>query len=575
MIKLTDGRTKLYQWDTGRTLTVPVDCSQIHYSNDALGRCSIDVPVTDGEAIIPDILLQTNRPLHVWAFAGTSENGYTKISKVFTVVRRNKPADYVFTPSEQTTLGEILERLDDIESAQDPGAIKNAVDDYLANHPIKVNETDPTVSDWAKENEKPKYTADEVGALSKTELSGAVNDALAQAKESGEFNGSPGAPGLDYVLTEDDKIEIAEMAAELVEVPDSGSNVDLTGYATEQFVRDGYQPKGNYLTEVPEGYAKTEDIPTKPEDIGALPDTYTPPNQTAEQVGADPKGTAATAVSQHNTADDSHNDIRLELKAINDRLTAFFDSDDQTLDELSEIVAYITSNKTLIESITTSKVSVSDIIDNLTTNVTNKPLSAAQGVVLKSLIDTLSGSLANYQPKGDYALRSEIPTVPTKVSAFTNDAGYLTEHQDISGKLDSSALPMAINTALAQAKDSGDFDGANGKDGTSVAHSWNGTTLNVTSASGSSSADLKGAKGDKGDKGDTGEQGPKGDTGEQGPAGSDATVTVANIESALGYHPANQSDVTNLSEEIAELKSKGIVIVQNGNTLTFSNGGEE
>lgn len=30
----------------------------------------------------------------------------------------------------------------------------------------------------------------------------------------------------------------------------------------------------------------------------------------------------------------------------------------------------------------------------------------------------------------------DIPTVPTNVSAFTNDAGYLTEHQDISGKAD-------------------------------------------------------------------------------------------------------------------------------------------
>ena len=30
--------------------------------------------------------------------------------------------------------------------------------------------------------------------------------------------------------------------------------------------------------------------------------------------------------------------------------------------------------------------------------------------------------------------------IPTKVSAFTNDSGYLTEHQDISGKLDKSAL---------------------------------------------------------------------------------------------------------------------------------------
>ena len=183
-------------------------------------------------------------------------------------------------------------------------------------------------------------------------------------------------------------------------------------------------------------------MPTAQE-VGALPSTYTPPNQTADQVGADPKGTAANAVSQHNTADDSHNDIRLELKAINDRLTAFFDSDDQTLDELSEIVAYITSNKTLIDAITTSKVSVTDIINNLTTNVTNKPLSAAQGVTLKALIDAI--------------------TVPTKVSQLTNDKGYLTQHQDISGKLDASALPSAINTALAQAKASGEFDG---KDGT-------------------------------------------------------------------------------------------------------------
>ena len=56
-------------------------------------------------------------------------------------------------------------------------------------------------------------------------------------------------------------------------------------------------------------------------------------------------------------------------------------------------------------------------------------------------------------------------------------------------------------------------DGTNGKDGVSATHSWDGTTLTVTSASGTSSADLKG---DKGDKGDTGEQGEKGDKGDKG-----------------------------------------------------------
>ena len=48
-----------------------------------------------------------------------------------------------------------------------------------------------------------------------------------------------------------------------------------------------------------------------------------------------------------------------------------------------------------------------------------------------------SASLAKVATSGSYNDLSDtptIPTVPTKVSAFTNDAGYLTSHQDISSK---------------------------------------------------------------------------------------------------------------------------------------------
>lgn len=48
---------------------------------------------------------------------------------------------------------------------------------------------------------------------------------------------------------------------------DSNAIVNITGYATEIWVQDNYQEKGNYLTEVPAGYAKTEDIPTEQEII--------------------------------------------------------------------------------------------------------------------------------------------------------------------------------------------------------------------------------------------------------------------------------------------------------------------
>ena len=134
MLTLNDGRAELWQWDTGRTLAVDADCSQVHFSNKVFGR-SIDVDVVNGAAIIPDVLLQTDKDLNVWAFVGTAENGYTKISKTFKVNRRNKPADYVFTPPDQTYLEEIKEKLDYLESIQDPDAIKNAVDDYLKQNP--------------------------------------------------------------------------------------------------------------------------------------------------------------------------------------------------------------------------------------------------------------------------------------------------------------------------------------------------------------------------------------------------------------------------------------------------------
>lgn len=171
----------------------------------------------------------------------------------------------------------------------------------------------------------------------------------------------------------------------------------------------------------------------------------------------------------------------------------------------------------------------------------------------------------------DYAQKDEIPS---KTSELINDSNFI----------DETKISEAINDALAQAKESGEFDGADGqdgspgadgitphvgsngnwfigdndtgipatgpagdqglpgtpgedgKDGISATHSWNGTILSVTSASGTSSANLKGSKGDKGDKGDpftyedfteeqiralTGPQGPKGEKGDTGAPGAD------------------------------------------------------
>lgn len=51
------------------------------------------------------------------------------------------------------------------------------------------------------------------------------------------------------------------------------------------------------------------------------------------------------------------------------------------------------------------------------------------------------GYLTAHQDLSTYALKSEIPTIPTKVSAFENDKGYLTAHQSLANYALKSEIP--------------------------------------------------------------------------------------------------------------------------------------
>lgn len=97
------------------------------------------------------------------------------------------PADP--TPDVYDQIMEIIKGL----GGADPEAIKTAVAEYLAAHPIE--ETDPTVPEWAKAETKPTYSAAEVGAIAQSDLQAATDAALAQAKASGEFDGATGPAG--------------------------------------------------------------------------------------------------------------------------------------------------------------------------------------------------------------------------------------------------------------------------------------------------------------------------------------------------------------------------------------------
>ena len=55
------------------------------------------------------------------------------------------------------------------------------------------------------------------------------------------------------------------------------------------------------------------------------------------------------------------------------------------------------------------------------------------------------GYLKEHQSLAEYALKTEIPIVPTKVSAFENDVGYLTQHQSLANYALKSELPKKVS----------------------------------------------------------------------------------------------------------------------------------
>lgn len=168
-------------------------------------------------------------------------------------------------------------------------------------------------------------------------------------------------------------------------------------------------------------------------------------------------GDGATVVGQLPFID---SDVRNSIAELTIRLNALADSDDTTLDQLSEIIAYIKSNKDLINAITTDKVSVEDIVDNLTTNATNKPLSAAQGMQLKKLVDA---KVDKVEGKG---LSSNDYTDTEKTKLAGIQEGAVSSWNDLEDK-PFYEIP-ASNTVIVNSSTSGAEGTRKNIDGTSV-----------------------------------------------------------------------------------------------------------
>lgn len=170
-----------YQWDTGQYLIVDGadGCNEVHFSN----RNTTNAPVVkirdqDGVMVVdvPNFLLQEAIMFTAFLFYRNEDQTETRYSQTFLVLPRPKPESYVYTETEVLNYSSLDARIRELEEDDtvDPEAIAEGVEKYMSENPI---------------------TPESIGALKADKLPEAVNDALAQAKASGEFKGEKGDTG--------------------------------------------------------------------------------------------------------------------------------------------------------------------------------------------------------------------------------------------------------------------------------------------------------------------------------------------------------------------------------------------
>lgn len=117
-ITLDDGRTELWQWDTGRKIVVDdKSVSEVHYSKYSSTQ-AITIEVIDGKAEIPNFLLQDTHAVTVYAYSGSIENGYTMAEKTFNVAKKPKPSNYVETEEDKAILAKLKAEIGDLSELQ-------------------------------------------------------------------------------------------------------------------------------------------------------------------------------------------------------------------------------------------------------------------------------------------------------------------------------------------------------------------------------------------------------------------------------------------------------------------------
>jgi len=171
-LRMGDGEmnyaSQAYQYDYGQILQIQgielPTAYEVHFSNRQKGESKSAIGNSDG-VIIPDEFFQSGENILVWLYlhAG-SEDGETVYSGIIPVTRRARPTDTEPTPVQQDVITQAIAALN-----------------------TAVEETGENARKAEEEANRAEEEADSIGET--------VQEALQEAKDSGEFKGEKGEKG--------------------------------------------------------------------------------------------------------------------------------------------------------------------------------------------------------------------------------------------------------------------------------------------------------------------------------------------------------------------------------------------
>lgn len=328
-------------------------------------------------------------------------------------------------------------------------------------------ETDPTVPSWAKQSSKPSYTAQEVGALPNSTKYGSTIDLTMDSAT--------------YVLT----LSLKDQGGTVLNT----KTVDLP---IESVVVNGRYDAANKKIVLTLQSGSTIDVPVG-DLITGLQTEITSVNMLDADLVDDTNSTHKFVTAQEKTAWNNKSDFSgsyndLENKpdlsgfitiSVNNLANYYLKSETYTKQEVHALIAAIQQFHYEIYASTGAVASpagnvlyligptgtgpdkyeeyvydatkqepwvkIGDTSIDLSGYYTSQQTDAA----ITSALNTALATVAKSGSYNDLTDKPTIPTVPTNVSAFTNDAGYLTQHQDISGKEDVTTIVVPVNTTDA------------------------------------------------------------------------------------------------------------------------------